>query len=135
MKQTNILFISLLGVIMVFGTCKSDEDTNPKQCNELIEGTITINNESFTLDLEVKGSGTYSISRIEYLDETGSARSVSDPSLPWELTITYTGQNGTQYPYRLAITSTVTNGSINSSVKGSDGTTSIDDERFCSQSI
>ncbi|MCF8228913.1 MAG: hypothetical protein K9G58_15725 [Bacteroidales bacterium] len=131
-----LLGLSLLSIMVIFSACKKDDDddkTTPLSCDRTIDGSITLGQNDFTVSMKVSGSGTYSVTKIEYLDADGNLQTLNNPDLPWEENFTISGVSGSVHNYELSMYTSVTNGKITAEFDGNDGSQFINQTRECSQ--
>ncbi len=139
MKSRIYTLLSLLfiGTAVVFSACNKDDDDDnkptPLNCDRTIEGSVTLGQSDYTVSMKITGSGTYSVSKIEYKDADGNLQTLSNPDLPWEETFTLSGSSGTVYNYQLTMYTSVTNGKITANFVGEDATQYTNSSRECSQ--
>ncbi|MDZ7742569.1 MAG: hypothetical protein U5Q03_12660 [Bacteroidota bacterium] len=84
-----LLSLLFIGAALVFSACNKDDDDDnnkptPLNCDRTIEGSVTLGQSDYTISMKITGSGTYSVSKIEYKDADGILQTLSNPDLPWE---------------------------------------------------
>ena len=123
MKKYALLFIVLSVVLVIFESCKKDEEIT---CNLDAPGQVT---EDMTISFTASKTGDGVINTLTYKTSEGE-QTITNPSLPWTLNVDADG--GTS----ISITAqgTVKDGSLTVAFSGESQGSTIEGSDFCSHS-
>jgi hypothetical protein len=119
-----LLYTTVILISFLFISCSKDDDvtSSPDTSTDIslsIDSQTLLINYSITYSAVATGNGK--LTEITYLDETGTIKTVANPTLPWSKTLSFSqGQN-----VSLSAKGTLAKGSITINVDGVNGSNTI----------
>ena len=133
------ILAALLAAILLLAACSETSDpaplpppSQPLACSLAVTTFLTPRLVTLTYSLEA--SGVASISEVTYMEADGTEITVSNPSLPWEVSVDVPQDNG--LTLRASAQGSVTQGSIELSINSAplgDGGTAVSASDRCAR--
>jgi hypothetical protein len=123
MKKQIPFLMLIVVVLFAFSNCKKSDDT--KTCNLTAQHQVS---ESMTINFAAVQTGDGAITSLTYKVDTVEVV-LNNPILPWGIGVAVSA--GSQIS--IEAVGTTKNGSLEVSMKGSNGTTTIEASDYCSQ--